>query len=194
MNKKMCIVLVGAPCSGKSTIGKAVADELCGSTAYISSGDIARKLADKHMNMKKNLEKGMLAPESLMRNAIKNEIFNKVIIVNKDIFILDGFPRFGEQAEWLEDLLEHKFNIEYVLIETPENVLRERAKSRCRYDDNSFERRLKYYNEVTYPELLGRVKSIIYSGYSSNETYVQILLRIIREALGGIEDADDCKA
>ena len=36
MHKKLCMVLVGAPCSGKSTIGKATAEEF-GESAVFST-------------------------------------------------------------------------------------------------------------------------------------------------------------
>ena len=44
MSKDLCIVLIGAPCSGESTIGKEVANRI--NARYISSGNIARKMAE----------------------------------------------------------------------------------------------------------------------------------------------------
>lgn len=182
MDRKLCMVLVGAPCSGKSTIGKATAEEF-GNATYISSGEIARKMASKDANVQMNLHSGMLAPERQMRDAIKREISRAINIDNKDVVILDGFPRFGAQAEWLEDFLTKFFHIKYVLIDTPEDILRNRAKNRSRDDDNNFEKRLIYYKETTLPELISRINYRIYTGYSSNDTYVQILTRMCKEVL-----------
>ena len=184
MHKKLCMVLVGAPCSGKSTIGKATAEEFGESAVYISSGDIARSIASRNATVQKNLADGMLAPESQMRGTLNERIWNEVILRDKQILILDGFPRFGEQAEWLENLLKGRFNIKYVLIDTPADVLRNRARNRSRDDDRtSFEKRLVYYNETTLPELISRITYRIYCGYSSNDTYVQILTRMCKEVL-----------
>jgi adenylate kinase len=82
-DKMMKIVLVGPPGSGKSTVGKIIANE-CG-LSYISSGDISRSL---------NTPIGRMADESAMRRQIKSAIDNH----SPNGFVLDGFPRTIEQA------------------------------------------------------------------------------------------------
>ena len=73
MSKKVCVVLVGGPCSGKSSAGKIAAEIL--DAVYISSGDIARNMAQDSAIIKNDLMLGKLAPENNMRNAISNRLW-----------------------------------------------------------------------------------------------------------------------
>lgn len=159
MRNKTLIVLVGGPCSGKSSAGKLAASRL--GIDYISSGDIARRMAEHDDDIKTGLNMGKMAPESKMREAISNTLWNYFKKLDKGVLILDGFPRFGEQAEWLRYELPATINIKYVLFHAPSWVLRKRAKDRNRSDDGSFEQRLDYYRKVTYKELYDYINTII---------------------------------
>lgn len=150
MHKKTLIVLVGGPCSGKSSAGKIAAKNL--NIKYISSGDIAREMARYDVDMQMDLDNGKLAPESRMRQEVSNRLWKHFYKKDQDLVILDGFPRFGEQAEWLRGEF-HNIDIRYVLFTAPSYVLRQRARSRNRSDDDSFEQRLDYYRKITSIEL-----------------------------------------
>ena len=112
MSKKACVVLVGGPCSGKSSTGKIAAEIL--DAVYISSGDIARNMAQDSDIIKNDLMLGRLAPEDNMRNAISNRLWYYFKRMDRDIVILDGFPRFGDQAKWLHEELSHNIDVRYV--------------------------------------------------------------------------------
>ena len=86
-----------------------------------------------------------------MRKSVYNSICH--CLKENDIIILDGFPRFIEQAIWLDDNIGDMADIYYVLIHAPSWILRDRAKKRDRPDDSNFEKRLEYYRNVTYKEL-----------------------------------------
>lgn len=139
MNK--CILLIGPPCSGKSTVGKELALSL--GYKYISSGDIARKMAEED-DSTDSLNAGNMAPEDRMREEIA-KIFN-----NGGNIVLDGFPRFEEQWKWL---MSRFFNYEfaYVVIDVPTLTLFDRAANRGRADDISFMNRMEYYMKNTAP-------------------------------------------
>lgn len=135
-----CVVLIGPPCSGKSTIGKKLAESL--GYKYISSGDIARQMAEEDGNID-NLNAGNMAPEDRMRQKIA-EVFNE----NSDI-ILDGFPRFLEQWTWMVENFEHEFA--YIVIDAPILMLFSRVAQRGRADDDAFMNRMEYYIKNTMP-------------------------------------------
>lgn len=139
------IVLLGMPCSGKSTIGKLLATNH--NYYYISSGDIARRMAREDVGVQHDLSIGRLAPEAKMRNAIGDNILRCKRYDNN--FILDGFPRFLEQDEWLRRMFPNTTLIRvYVHVEEPEAI--RRGVERGREDDKSIFERIDYYNENTY--------------------------------------------
>lgn len=181
MNKKACIVLIGGPCSGKSSIGKLIADKL--HIQYISSGDIARKMAENDYVIRSDLANGKMAPEYKMREAISNSLFHYFKELDNDIIILDGFPRFIEQAIWLDDTIGYIVDIHYVLIHAPSWILRDRAKERDRFDDCSFEKRLTYYRNVTYKELYDHVDIIIDTSEAPINVCSDLLTEFVKEVM-----------
>lgn len=139
-NEMIGIILLGQSNSGKSTIGKDVANKL--DIRYISSGDIARSMND--VKVQESLMSGGLAPEDEMRNAVLSEINSSDVS-----YILDGFPRFYEQYEWLNEHVGH--DLVYIYLDAPRRDILIRAKSRGRYDDGSIEAKMKFFSENTEP-------------------------------------------
>lgn len=148
---KMCIVMLGAPCSGKSTIGKKLANYL--NVPYISSGDIARHIASTNEEVRKQLDNGEMCPEDIMRDTIKT------LLTNINNLVLDGFPRFEEQKQWLEDNIDHQ--IFYVYISVSMIQAYNRSYIRHRSDDAAFHVRYKYYIENTKPMIDSMLHSSI---------------------------------
>ena len=87
------LVLAGLPGTGKSVIGKAIATER--GYGYISTGDIARELADKSWQ-----EQGQLAPEDYIRNRFMEEA-NKIKNTGVEGIVVDGMPRTVEQVYFI---------------------------------------------------------------------------------------------
>lgn len=174
MNK--CIVLIGPPCSGKSAVGKALADSI--SYRYVSSGDIARKMAEEDGTID-NLNAGNMAPEERIREEI-----DKVFNAGGNI-ILDGFPRFTQQYEWLmEQFYDYKFT--FVLIDVSISLLFSRMINRNRADDVAFMERLNYYMNSTVP-MVNRINKdgCIHGGVVciSNDGVLQYTINEVKEYL-----------
>ena len=144
---KNCIVLIGPPCSGKSTIGTLLANKL--EYSYVSSGDIARAMA-KEDGTEKQLAAGNMAPEDKMRKIIGNHLKS-----NRDI-VLDGFPRFNDQLDWMMNrFMDRRFV--FLFVDVPTLTLFNRADSRNRDDDHVLGNRLDYYKKNTVP-MINRIK------------------------------------
>lgn len=141
---KNCVVLIGAPCSGKSTIGRGLA-RLAG-YKYISSGDIARNIANSREEID-NLNAGCMANEDSMRRAVL-QLFD-----SGDDIVLDGFPRFVDQLNWFMDNIVCALNYNVLFIEITASAIdiASRASKRGRSDDASIERRIRWYDENTVP-------------------------------------------
>lgn len=174
MNK--CVVLIGPPCSGKSTIGKTLSYDT--GFRYISSGDIARKMAEEDGSMD-NLNAGNMAPEDRMREEI-SKIFN-----DDGNIIIDGFPRFEAQYEWMVSRF-FKYEFTFVFIDVPTLSLFHRAASRRRIDDKAFDERLKYYHDHTAPMINRINKDMAMHGgvvYVTNNDAIHKSVREIEDYL-----------
>lgn len=183
MSKDLCIVLVGPPCSGKSAVGKEVASKI--RATYISSGDIAREMAKNDESVHNNLLAGKMAPEESMRNMIADIIYHELdkyqYLPFKSTFILDGFPRFGDQAKWLQNNFGEELDIKYVLFHAPLSTIIERSAKRNRGDDKSLHERLKYYFGITYKELCEYIDTIIDANENTVSECSELLIRYIKE-------------
>ena len=102
----MYIVLLGAPGSGKGTVGKILASEL--NIPHISTGDLFRKHLSEETELgktaKKYMDNGELVPDEITIGMLYEEINGKF---DKGA-IFDGFPRTKNQAIELDKMLENK--------------------------------------------------------------------------------------
>ena len=140
-------------------------------------------MAERSDIVKDNLNNGQLAPEQQMRDAVFSKLWQYFESDNRDIVILDGFPRFGEQAEWLRNVLPVRIEIRYVIIHAPSWVLRSRANARGRSDDGSFERRLDYYRKVTYKDLYSYAEAVIHTQDISIDECAMLLTDFVKEVM-----------
>ena len=163
INMKKSIILIGAPCVGKSTIGKNLQDIL--GIKYISSGDIARSMGD---DVNELINSGNLAPEEMMRKQILK------IISGDEPFILDGFPRNLSQLEFLKQNTNHE--LIFVVLKASSLILKNRSLVRGRSDDKSFDKRFTYFmNEYDMvDEICGGIGynvAILYNEYNNDMEY-----------------------
>lgn len=100
MKKK--IVFLGPPGCGKGTQAQIISKEL--GLNHISTGEIFRKIikennpAEVAEKINSYVKSGLLVPDEIVFEALKT-------VLNKDNFLLDGFPRNINQAKLLEEFL-----------------------------------------------------------------------------------------
>src|SRR3989344_4151374 len=97
----MQIVIFGPPGVGKGTQSDMAANKY--KIPHISTGDIFRsEIKSGNSELLQYVEKGLLVPDSvvnkIVENALKEERCGKG-------FILDGYPRTIDQAEFIETVL-----------------------------------------------------------------------------------------
>lgn len=99
----MRLILFGAPGSGKGTQADMLAEEF--NLEKISLGDILREEVKKGSGLgeevKRYMDRGELVPNHTVKNVIDANLA-------KDNFILDGYPRNGQQAKTLDDILKKR--------------------------------------------------------------------------------------
>ena len=101
----MYIVMLGAPGSGKGTIGKILSHDL--NLVHVSTGDIFRDQINKGTELGSKIQSymssGALVPDGLVIETVKARLLEDDV---KNGAILDGFPRTVAQAEALRDFLK----------------------------------------------------------------------------------------
>ena len=101
----MYIVMLGAPGTGKGTIGKILSKDL--NLVHVSTGDIFRDQITKGTKLGKKIqgfiETGALVPDDVVIETVKTRLLDEDV---KEGAILDGFPRTVAQAEALRDFLK----------------------------------------------------------------------------------------
>lgn len=100
----MIAILLGPSGAGKGTQAKAIVNEF--NILHISTGDIFRRNIEEKTEVgkevKKYLDDGLLVPDSLTIEIVKNRISQDDC---KNGFLLDGFPRTIDQADAFDKLL-----------------------------------------------------------------------------------------
>lgn len=144
------ILMMGVAGAGKSVQGRWVADEL--GLPWLSTGEFLRMLVTGER--RKQMIAGDLLDDSEMIE-LADKIFHMIDV--KEEFILDGFPRTVQQADWL--VAQHTaglIKITKVLhLEASQEVVTKRLLSRGRRDDTeeAIAARFKEYQAVTVPIL-----------------------------------------
>lgn len=124
----MYIIMLGAPGSGKGTIGTEICDEF--NLVHVATGDIFREEMKKQTELGKKAEEyisqGKLVPDEVTVGMVKSKL-DKLENV-----LLDGFPRTIDQAKALEEYLKEKGKeITAVIdLEVPDQDIIKRTSSR----------------------------------------------------------------
>ncbi len=133
----MVIVLLGAPGSGKGTVGKILAENL--KLAHISTGDLFRENLKNETELGKQakvyMDKGELVPDEITVKMLEKRMEESDVANGA---ILDGFPRTTNQAIVLDKLLESKgkkvdmaLNIDVPFDEIVERIANRRSCKGC---------------------------------------------------------------
>jgi adenylate kinase len=128
---KKRIILLGPPCSGKSTLSREIMKEI--SIPQISIGSILRKHIKEDTELgkrvKQYVEKGELVPDDMIAKLIEKRLLNPDC---QNGFILDGFPRNLSQVKILEDISKrNSFSIDAVInLKIPDEVVVKRVEGR----------------------------------------------------------------
>ncbi len=150
---KKLFLIIGAPGSGKTTDAELVAKRNSDRIVHYSTGDLLRAEVASGSplgaTIASYIDNGKLVPLEIVMDTIKSAIEKS----DKDIIIIDGFPRSVEQMQALDAMLAKSPDIELravVEIVVSEETARERVLGRARgADDNVevFNNRMKVYLE-----------------------------------------------
>lgn len=148
------LIFLGPPGAGKGTQAK-VLSENC-NVPHISTGDILRSAVKAKTELGQKAESymsaGELVPDNLILDLVRERLSQED---TANGWLLDGFPRTVEQAEFLNKLLtEIEQSCEFVInLEVPDDVLVARMLERGRADDKEevIRTRLDVYRQETEP-------------------------------------------
>ena len=124
----MYIIMLGAPGSGKGTIGSGICDKF--NLEHLSTGDIFRSEIKNQTELGKEAEKyiskGQLVPDEITIAMVESKLDNMQNV------LFDGFPRTIEQAESLKEYLKNnEKNITAVIeLDVPDEDIIKRTSSR----------------------------------------------------------------
>lgn len=124
----MQLIIFGPPGVGKGTLSDMLSDKL--KIPHISTGDIFRnEIKSGNSELIQYVEKGLLVPDMVVNKIVENALKQENC---KNGFILDGYPRTIDQAEFLENVLwKLKKGIGLVLnLTAPEEDIIERMAAR----------------------------------------------------------------
>lgn len=131
----MRLVIFGPPGAGKGTQA-GLLEERRG-LVQIATGDIIRSAIKNETPVGKEaksyVEAGELVPDTVVRKLAENAIADE----DYDDFVLDGYPRTTQQANWLTEFLaENEAPIDAVLsLKVPDDVIVNRLSRRRVHED-----------------------------------------------------------
>ena len=150
----MRLLIFGPQGAGKGTQAALLAPHW--GVPHISTGDIFRaNIAAKTsmgVQVAAALAAGELVPDSVTQVMLAARLLDPDA---RQGFVLDGFPRTPDQAEWLDAQVEGEGLDAVILLTVPDEELVHRTVQRGREDDipEVISRRLAIYHETTEPLL-----------------------------------------
>jgi len=132
--KKMVIILLGPPGSGKGTQAKKISQKL--SIPHISTGDLFRENLSKGTELGKKvksyMESGNLVPDDIVVDMLMSRVTAPDC---KNGYLLDGFPRSLPQAEALQKQLGNNVNLIVLNIKVDDESIVKRIEGRMTCDN-----------------------------------------------------------
>ncbi|MBC8646431.1 MAG: adenylate kinase [Thermoanaerobaculia bacterium] len=153
----MRVILLGPPGSGKGTQAKLLSQRL--GVPAISTGEMLRAAVSEGTPLGRQaraiMERGELVSDGVMTELVRERIQRPDASGG---FILDGFPRTIQQAEFLAGIVGNAAPVAAVInFFVPEDVLEARLLGRSRVEGRSDDRaetareRIRVYREKTSP-------------------------------------------
>jgi adenylate kinase len=190
---KKLFLIIGAPGSGKTTDAELIAKRNPDKIVHYSTGDLLRAEVSSGSELGKKIksyiDNGNLVPLEIVINTIKSAIEK----ADKDIILIDGFPRSVEQMIALNEMLKTAKDIDLVAVievEVSEEIARDRVLGRARgADDNVevFNNRMKVFLEPLkdIEEFYSKQNKLIkINGERTVEEIVDEMEKVIKEKAG----------
>jgi adenylate kinase len=197
------IIIAGAPASGKGTQCEFIVEKF--GVVHISTGDALRAQVAAGTELgklaKECMDKGALVPDDVMIGIVKSRLAEDDC--KERGWLLDGFPRTGQQAQAMADLgiAAEKF----ILLNVPDSVLIERCVGRRSDpvtgkiyhltfnpppDDAEVQKRLVHRSDDTEEAMVKRIEQ-----YKKNVDAIKGFYKDITQEFDGVGDkmklADD---
>ncbi len=143
----MNTLIFGVQGSGKSTVGKYMAERL--GIPYVATGDIFRTLREENSTLgklvRKRIDQGELVPDGPTMEIVNQRLEESD---TQNGFILDGAPRNLSQLKMFKSSVDL-----IVLVDLGEQEAVKRLLNRARHDDTkgNIKKRLSWYTNQTKP-------------------------------------------